>query len=58
MTEDEAREIIRHEAYTNVRKHIEAIEVAIRVLGDDATMADIWRWADGSGRYDADGEEH
>lgn len=47
MTEQEAKEIIKNEPYTNVRKHLEAIQVAIKVLGEDCTMADVWKWAEG-----------
>lgn len=46
MTEQEAKNIIKNEAYTNVRKHLEAIQVAVEALGEDCTMSDIWRWAD------------
>ena len=49
MTEQEAKTIIRHEAYTNVRKHLEAIRKALETLGEDATMAEVYRWAEGSG---------
>lgn len=46
MTEQEAKEIIKNEPYTNVRKHLEAIQVAVKALGEDCTMADIWKWAE------------
>ena len=46
MTEEEAKNIIKNEAYTNIRKHLEAIQVAIKVLGEDCTMKDIWKWAE------------
>lgn len=46
MTEEEARVVIRSEPYTNVRKHLEAIRVAEEVLGEDATLEQIWRWAE------------
>lgn len=48
MTEQEAKEIIKNEPYTNVRKHLEAIQVAIKVLGEDCTMEQIWKWAEGN----------
>ena len=48
MTEQEAKEIIKNEPYTNVRKHLEAIQVAVKALGDDCTMAEIWKWAEGN----------
>lgn len=46
MTEEEARVIIKSEPYTNVCKHLEAIRVAKEVLGEDATLERIWRWAE------------
>lgn len=46
MTEQEAKNIIKNEAYTNVRKHLEAIQVAVKVLGENCTMKDIWKWAE------------
>lgn len=57
MTEQEAKEIIKNESYTNIRKHLEAIQVAIKVLGENCTMADIWRWADDN-KCKSDRREH
>ena len=46
MTEQEAKAIISsYGAPANIAQHIEAINVALRVLGGKATMAEIWRWA-------------
>jgi hypothetical protein len=46
MTEQEAKKILtEYGAPANIAQHIEAINVAIEVLGEDATMEDIWRWA-------------
>ena len=46
MTEQEAKAIISsYGAPANIAQHIEAIQVALEVLGEDATMEDIWRWA-------------
>ena len=46
MTEQEAKVIINsYGAPANIAKHIEAINVALRVLGQDATMEDVWKWA-------------
>ena len=46
MTEAEAKKILsEYGAPANIAQHIEAIQVALRVLGEDATMEDIWRWA-------------
>jgi hypothetical protein len=47
MTEAEAKRILtEYGAPANIAQHIEAINVAIRVLGEDATMTEIWRWAE------------
>jgi hypothetical protein len=46
MTEQEAKAIISsYGAPANIAEHIEAINVAIRALGKDATMEDVWKWA-------------
>lgn len=46
MTEREAKTILHsYGPPTNIRKHIEAIEVATKILGEEATMEEIWRWA-------------
>ena len=46
MTEAEAKAIISsYGAPANIAQHIEAINVALEVLGEDVTMEDIWRWA-------------
>lgn len=47
MTEQQAKTIINSYGYPNIRKHLAAIRVALRVLGDDATMTEIWAWAEG-----------
>lgn len=58
MTEQEAKNIIKNEAYTNVRKHLEAIQVAVKVLGENCTMKDIWKWAEGNvGKGGGTGED-
>lgn len=50
VTEQEAKNIIRNEPYTNVLKHLEAIQVAVKVLGENCTMTDIWKWAENNER--------
>ncbi len=46
MTEAEAKRIISsYGAPANIAEHIEAIQVALRVLGEDATMEDVYEWA-------------
>lgn len=46
MTEQEAKAIISsYGAPANIAEHIEAINVALEVLGEDATMEDVWKWA-------------
>lgn len=48
MTEAKAKEVLRRsEPPENVAEHIEALQVAVQALGDDATMAEIWKWAEG-----------
>lgn len=44
MTEQEAKEVIRNDA-VEIVKHIEALMIAVDVLGHDCTMSDIWKWA-------------
>ncbi len=46
MTEQEAKTIILHDPHGNIKNRIEAIKVAVKTLGDDCTMSDIWRWAE------------
>lgn len=47
MTEQEAKAIISsYGAPANIAEHIEAIRVALRVLGKTATMGDILKWAE------------
>ncbi len=46
MTIPEAKTIIRAYGYPNVAETLEAFEVAKQALGQDATMRDIWRWAE------------
>ena len=46
MTEAEAKKILsEYGAPANIAEHIEAIQVALEVLGEDATMEDVWKWA-------------
>lgn len=46
MTEAEAKRILtEYGAPANIAQHIEAIRVALEVLGEDATMEDVWKWA-------------
>lgn len=47
MTEEEAKEVLRRSGPpVSILEHIEALHVAISVLGDDATMKDIWKWVE------------
>jgi len=46
MTEQEAKAILTtYGAPANIAQHIEAINIALEVLGEDATMEDVWKWA-------------
>lgn len=46
MSEEEAKRIIREDPCGNIRKRIEAIFVAVRILGEDCTVPDILKWAE------------
>ena len=47
MTQQQAKQILTSDGPpANIAEHIEAINVAIRALGDSATMAEIWKWAE------------
>ncbi len=46
MTNAEARAILNsYGAPANIVEHMEAIQTAQRILGEDAGMREIWRWA-------------
>lgn len=47
MTEEEAKEVINKDPEGNITKRLEAINTALSVLGKDATMKEIWKWAEG-----------
>lgn len=47
MTEAEAKKIIIDDPEGNIVKRMEAIAVARYFLGDDCTMEEIWKWAEG-----------
>ena len=48
MTEEKAKEVLRRSGPPeNVADHIEALHVALQVLGNDATMREVWQWAEG-----------
>lgn len=48
MTTEEAKRIILDDPEGNIVKRMEAIAVAKSVLGEDCTMKEIWRWAEGN----------
>ena len=53
MTEAEAKAIISsYGTPANIAEHIEAINVALEVLGRDATMEDVWKWAETKNEVD------
>ena len=52
MTEQEAKAIILHDPHGNIKNRLEAIRVAVKVLGNDCTMSDIWRWAENGQKSD------
>lgn len=47
MTDEEAKRIILDDPEGNIIKRMEAIAVARSVLGEDCTMKEIWKWAEG-----------
>ena len=48
MTEAEAKKILKQSGPPeNIADHIEALQVALQVLGNDATMREVWQWAEG-----------
>lgn len=47
MTAEEAKEIILNDPDGDILKRMEAIAVAREILGEDCTMKEIWRWAEG-----------
>ena len=47
MTEAEAKRIIVDDPGGNIARRLDALEVAYYILGNDCTMEDIWRWAEG-----------
>ena len=48
MTEEKAKEVLRRSGpVENVAEHIEALHVALQVLGDNVSMKGIWKWAEG-----------
>ena len=47
MTDEEAKRIILEDPEGNIVKRMEAIAVARYFLGEDCTMEEIWRWAEG-----------
>lgn len=49
MTTKEARDIILNDPDGNIIKRMEAIAVARHFLGEDCTMEEIWKWAEGGG---------
>ena len=49
MTEEEAKKIIRDDPRGDVIQRLEAIAVAESVLGEDCTVSEIWKWAEGGG---------
>ena len=46
MTEEEAKVVIRTPGYPNVIEVLEAFDIAYEVLGQDATLNEIYKWAE------------
>lgn len=49
VTKEEAKRIILEDPHGNIVKRMEAIAVARYCLGEDCTMEEIWKWAEGGG---------
>ena len=49
MTEDQAKNIISQYGYPNVLEAFEALHVAYSVLGADAGLDEIYKWAESKG---------
>lgn len=49
MTEEEAKKIIRDDPRGDVIQRLTALAVAENALGEDCTMEEIWKWAEGGG---------
>lgn len=46
MTVQDAKKVIREDPDGNICRRLEAIHTAEMCLGDDCTMADIYKWAE------------
>lgn len=49
ITAEEAKRIILEDPEGNIVKRMEAIAVARSILGENCTMEEIWKWAEGGG---------
>lgn len=49
MTIQEAKDVILNDPTGNIVKRMMAIAVARSVLGENCTMEEIWKWAEGGG---------
>lgn len=47
MSEEEVKRIILEDPHGNIIQRMEAIAVARSVLGENCTMKEIWKWAEG-----------
>lgn len=47
MNEQEAKDVILNDPNGNILKRMMAIAVARSVLGENCTMEEIWKWAEG-----------
>lgn len=47
VTEEEAKRIILDDPEGNIVKRMEAIAVARFFLGENCTMKEVWKWAEG-----------
>lgn len=47
MTEIEAKKIIRDDPKGNIAERMEALMIAEQVLGENYTIEQLWKWAEG-----------
>lgn len=51
MSEAEAKRVLIDDPGGNIVRRLEALDVAYYILGDDCTMEEIWKCAEGGDNY-------
>lgn len=57
MSEQEAKDVILNDPNGNILNRMMAIAVARSILGENCTMEEIWRWAEGNVRNQTESEQ-